>query len=109
MVRVLRPGELAAEQWRLVLSGMGSIGKTQLAIAYARRCQKSYTSVFWLNATSELTLEASFRLIAEQLFLMPELAHLDDEKSFQAVCWWLSGVNNTMAGDLRQPRQSRPV
>lgn len=40
------------------LTGMGGIGKTQLAVEYAYRHQKDYPDgVFWLNATSPLPQE----------------------------------------------------
>lgn len=46
MVQVLRPGEATVEQRRLVVGGLGGMGKTQLAIAFARRYQRHYASVF---------------------------------------------------------------
>jgi hypothetical protein len=36
----------------LILGGMGGIGKTQLTINYAKQHRDSYSSIFWLNATS---------------------------------------------------------
>lgn len=63
IAHALRPGELASEQRRLVLGGMGGIGKTQLAIAYVRQHCDSYKSVFWLNATSVQTVKASWKSI----------------------------------------------
>ena len=39
-----------------VLHGLGGIGKTQLAIAYARRYQKSYSAILWLDGKSKDTL-----------------------------------------------------
>jgi hypothetical protein len=94
MTQVLRPDEPAVEQRRLMLGGMGGIGKTQLAIAYARRYQTSYASVFWLNAKTELTLKASFRSIAQQLLSESELKSFDDEGVVREVSRWLSDVQN---------------
>ena len=59
METILKPNNLSTEQRVLVLGGMGGIGKTQLAIAYAKCHRHSYESIFWLNATSSQTLEAS--------------------------------------------------
>src|SRR6476646_3866571 len=51
----------------LVLGGMGGIGKTQMAIRYAKRHHTSYSSVFWMNATSESALRTSLRRLAPQI------------------------------------------
>jgi ATP/maltotriose-dependent transcriptional regulator MalT len=40
----------------VVLHGLGGIGKTQLAITYARRHKEKYTAIFWLNANDEDSL-----------------------------------------------------
>jgi len=61
----LRPNDQSSKQRRLVLGGLGGIGKTQLAIAYAERHRDIYPSVFWLNAASEAALKDSFRSMAE--------------------------------------------
>lgn len=39
-----------------VLRGLGGIGKTQLAVEFIRRHHDSFTSVFWLDGSSEDTL-----------------------------------------------------
>ncbi|KAK5087751.1 hypothetical protein LTR05_001966 [Lithohypha guttulata] len=95
MARALRPGEPAVEQRRVVLGGLGGMGKTQLAIAYAREHEASYTSVLWLNATSELTVTASFRSIAETLPSASSVAKLDDDEALRHTFRWLSDVRNT--------------
>ena len=43
----------------LVVGGMGGIGKTQMVIRYAKQYRMSYSSVFWLNATSDASLKTS--------------------------------------------------
>ena len=43
-----------------VLHGLGGIGKTQLAIAYARKFQKVYSAILWVNSNSKDTLLQSF-------------------------------------------------
>lgn len=86
---ILQPGKPAIEQRRLVLGGMGGIGKTQLAISYARRHQDHYSSVFWLNATTELTLKASFRSVARNIVRAQDLENLTDEQTVSRVHEWL--------------------
>jgi len=95
MKRILRPDGTATEQQRLVLGGMGGVGKTQLAIAYARLYQARYTSVFWLDATTELNLKQSFRSIARRLLKSTELEKLDDEQIIHRAHDWLSDTRNT--------------
>ena len=51
----------------VVLHGLGGMGKTQLAITYARRQKEKYTAIFWLNANDEDSLKLSFRDIAQQV------------------------------------------
>jgi hypothetical protein len=42
-----------------VIYGLGGLGKTQLAIEYARRSKQAYSSVFWLNGATEESLVQS--------------------------------------------------
>ena len=51
----------------VVLHGLGGIGKTQLAIAYARRHKAKYTAIFWVNANDQDSLKLSFVDIAQQV------------------------------------------
>lgn len=68
--------------------------KTQ-AIAFAKRHQHEYDSVFWLNAASEATLKDSFRLVAEAIFDVQEAQVLHDEQSVIQTRRWLSDQKNT--------------
>jgi len=96
MKHILQPGETATEQRRLVLGGMGGIGKTQLAIAYARRHYASYASVFWLNATTDLSLRGSFGMIAQGLLKAEELENLETKQLVLRVHQWLANRRNTL-------------
>ncbi|KAK5214632.1 hypothetical protein LTR72_012213, partial [Exophiala xenobiotica] len=79
----------------LVLGGMGGIGKTQLAITYAQRRRTYYTSIFWLNATSEVGLKTSLRNVARRLLPAETASKLDDEQVCVKVSNWLSEHDNT--------------
>ena len=79
----------------LVLGGMGGIGKTQLAITYAKRHCTSYSSVFWLNATSESTLNSSLRDVANRILPPGTVSKLDDDELRIQVSNWLSELDNT--------------
>jgi hypothetical protein len=51
----------------VVLHGLGGIGKTQLAIAYAKQHKDNYSAIFWLNIKDEDSLKQSFAKVAEQI------------------------------------------
>ncbi|KAH7116429.1 Pfs, NB-ARC and TPR domain protein [Dactylonectria macrodidyma] len=53
-----------------VLHGLGGIGKTQLALDFARRYKAAFSAIFWLDGRSEDQLRQSF---ARCLTRIPEL------------------------------------
>jgi len=91
----LQPRNKTPQQQRLVLGGVGGIGKTQLAIAYANDHCNDYESIFWLNAASEATLKESFRTTAEVIFDVQEPGVLEVEQSLIYTRRWLSDKKNT--------------
>jgi hypothetical protein len=87
----------------VVLHGLGGIGKTQLAIAYAKRYRDNYSAVFWLNIKDENSLKQSFVKAAKQILRdhpsASRLSSVDVEENvggvIDAVREWLSLANNT--------------
>ncbi len=71
------------------LSGLGGIGKTQLALEYAYQHVLNYNAIFWIAAETSDTISASFSSIAEQLQL-PEHQEGDQQKIVKAVLRWLA-------------------
>ena len=67
MVKVLSPGAENKQRRIFVLHGLGGIGKTQLALEYARKYQHRYTAVFWLNGQTRESLEQSLAGLASHL------------------------------------------
>ncbi|KAI9672784.1 MAG: hypothetical protein M1831_000219 [Alyxoria varia] len=49
----LLPDPSPANRNVAIISGLGGMGKTQLAIAFAKKTKKSFSTIFWLNAKSE--------------------------------------------------------
>jgi tetratricopeptide (TPR) repeat protein len=86
-----------------VLHGLGGIGKTQLAFAYASRHSDDYSAVFWLNSKDVDTLKRGFLRIAKRIYLEhPSLTYLKYiteqgklDEAVEAVKRWLSKPKNT--------------
>lgn len=73
------------------ISGLGGIGKTQLALEYAHRCYPSvYRAVFWVNAADRTTLQADYDNLAH-LLKLPERSERETDQRIQAVKRWLEG------------------
>lgn len=51
----------------VVRHGLGGIGKTQLAIEYAHRHRKDYSTSVWLDARDETAINQSFARLAERI------------------------------------------
>jgi len=69
------------------ISGLGGIGKTQLAVEYAYRYRHEYHYVLWARADSTEALNASYAACAVQLHL-PEQDAKEQETIVQAVKMW---------------------
>lgn len=74
---------------------MGGIGKTQLAIAFAESRPEHHSSVFWLNAASEVTLKDGFQSIASLIFDIQDFRVFESKEAIRRVHSWLSDPRNT--------------
>ncbi len=74
----------------LAISGLGGIGKTQIAIEYAYRYRQHYQAVFWIDASTRGTLSNCFLALAALLNL-PEQHKQDQDIVVQrAIKQWLT-------------------
>ncbi|MBA2396424.1 MAG: tetratricopeptide repeat protein [Ktedonobacteraceae bacterium] len=71
------------------VSGLGGIGKTQIALEYAYRYRHEYRFVFWLSAATQETLLSSLVMIAE-LLQLPEQDSHDHTRLMRAVKAWFA-------------------
>ncbi|KAI1172158.1 kinesin light chain [Nemania sp. FL0916] len=86
----------------IVVHGLGGIGKTQLAITYAKRYKDEHSAIFWLNIKDEPSIQQSFMTIAKQIMrqhtdagCLRGLNLQDNAKVIDAVKTWLSLPGNT--------------
>ncbi len=75
------------------ISGLGGIGKTQVAIEYAYRHRHEYQAVLWIRADTPENCVSSLAALAQVLNL-PEQEDADQERLVQAVTRWLKSHTN---------------
>ena len=86
----------------VTLHGLGGIGKTQLAIAYAKAHRDDYSAILWLNIKDELSVKQSYSKIARRIHQEhPSASQLggitDDtqlDAAVSAVKLWLGQAKN---------------
>ncbi len=84
----LTEGKTATLTQPQAISGLGGIGKTQVAIEYAYRYGNEYRAVLWVKADSREALVSDFVSIADPLDL-PEKNEQDQNRVVNAVKRWL--------------------
>ncbi len=70
------------------ISGLGGIGKTQMATEYAYRYRAEYTHVLWTQADNATAIDTGYRAMARELRL-PEKDAQNAEEVRTAVKRWL--------------------
>jgi ATP/maltotriose-dependent transcriptional regulator MalT len=97
--QVLRSGD---GRQTVTLHGLGGIGKTQLAIAYAIRHRADFSAIFWFNIKDNDSVKQSFARAARRIATdcpSSALGDLDEEKDLdkvvRAVNHWLDQPKNT--------------
>ncbi|MCJ1426602.1 hypothetical protein MMC29_004505 [Sticta canariensis] len=86
----------------VILQGLGGIGKTQLAVAFAKQQKDNLSALFWLNGQNEDTLKQSYIKMAKRLYNNHPLSMLlskaaeskEPDQAVEAVKRWLSAKGN---------------
>jgi len=99
---VLEHGGHGSGRRTAVVHGLGGIGKTQLAVEYAKRYRNMYSAVFWLNAKDEITLKQGFVKVAERIlrehpsviYVANAVQGRDLDQAIEAVRRWLDQPKN---------------
>lgn len=96
MEEILQPKRDAQDLTRkmLILAGMGGVGKTQLAILYAKRFRSLYSSIIWLNAKDEVALQKSLHSSAQRLLTTEAASKLKPDQAWVYMSNWLSEYGN---------------
>lgn len=87
--RQLQVGEITAISQAQALSGLGGIGKTQVAIEYAYQHVRDYQAVFWTLADTRESLISGYITIAG-LLNVPEKDEQDQTIVVNTVVRWLT-------------------
>jgi hypothetical protein len=82
--------------------GLGDMGKTQVALAYAQRYRDEYSAVFWVNSKDVNTLKQGYVTAVRHIYRYhPSLVHLKTaaeggnlDAAVEAVKQWLSHPQN---------------
>lgn len=99
----LKPSEVSDRRKICVIHGLGGMGKTQLAIEYARLHKAMYTSFFWLDGKTEESLIQSILQIAPRFpkgqipdLDIQEIKSLEESKKIaQEILRWFALEGNT--------------
>jgi len=73
----------------LAVSGLGGIGKTQIALEYTYQYRQHYRYVFWSSAATREALLADFTTMAD-LLQLPEKHESDKNQLIKAVRHWFA-------------------
>ena len=104
LVEVMLPNSADRTRRKIcVLHGLGGIGKTQLAIEFARTHRQNYSAVFWIDGSSKEKLKQSIANLAKQLpqhqvleraRLYTQEPHKELDGAVEDVLSWFSQSSN---------------
>ncbi|NMA18739.1 MAG: tetratricopeptide repeat protein [Clostridiaceae bacterium] len=88
----LKPGE--KNPCSIALCGMGGVGKTQIALAYALNNGYLYNTIWWINAENELTMLDSYKDLLMQKGIIKRDVTYEKDDILQSIWAWMSQNTN---------------
>lgn len=85
----LKPVETTMGLKSIALYGLGGVGKTQIALAYAHSKSAELEAVFWVHAENEISLQQSFSRIAVDGLQLPGANLQSHQENLVVVMSWL--------------------
>ncbi|KAI0104454.1 hypothetical protein F4814DRAFT_430828 [Daldinia grandis] len=89
----LRPADTSTRLSSMALYGLGGIGKTQIALAYAYRKLNDLDAVFWISAENTYTIQQSFSRIATSALKLPRAVPQANQQNMILVLDWLQNTS----------------
>jgi hypothetical protein len=91
------------QQQMLVIHGLGGMGKTQLALEFAKIYQGRFSSTFWIDGKTEQTLKMGFAAISQEILAQSGLSKVILSSQDQSL---EHAVTNTLRW-LQRPKNFR--
>jgi len=100
----LTSGELTT--WKQAVTGMGGVGKTQLAVQYIYIHKTDYKVIWWIRSKEPAAMAADYADLAASLDL-PEKDSSDQRKIIKAVKRWLEHYSGWLLifDNVQDPRE----
>ncbi|KAI1654754.1 hypothetical protein F4813DRAFT_194925 [Daldinia decipiens] len=89
----LKPADTSTRLSSMALYGLGGIGKTQIALAYAYQRLGDLDAVFWIPAENTYTIQQSFSQIAISALKLPRAVPQANQQNMILVLDWLQNTS----------------
>lgn len=89
----LRPADTGTRLSSMALYGLGGIGKTQIALAYAYQRLGDLDAVFWISAENTCTIQQNFSRIAVSALKLPKAVPQANQQNMILVLDWLQNTS----------------
>ena len=84
--------------WKQVITGIGGVGKTQLAVEYVYLYRKEYAVIWWMRAEGPVTLASDYTGLADMIGAeaidSPESQVANQDAKVQAIRRWLDNESD---------------